>query len=131
MEEPIFLTVDQVIELHRVSIDKYGGSHGLKDRGLLESAVMAPRQTFGGEFLYPDLASMTAALWHGLVMNHAFVDGNKRIGLRAADVFLMFNGYELVGKKKELVSLTIRMTMGEFTRDDLVSFVRTRMSPYP
>lgn len=131
MEEPTFLTVDQVIEMHRLSIDKYGGSHGLKDPGLLESAVMAPRQTFGGEFLYPDIASMTAALWHGLVMNHAFVDGNKRIGLRAADVFLMLDGYELAGKKSELVSLTIRMTTGEVTREGLVSFVRTRMQPYP
>lgn len=131
MKELTFLSVDQVVELHRVSIDRYGGSHGLKDPGLLESAVLAPQQTFGGEFLYPDLESMAAALWHGLVMNHPFIDGNKRIGLRAADVFLMFNGFELHGSKAELVELTIKMTLGEVTREMLVEFVRTHIRPYP
>lgn len=131
MKEPIFITVEEVLELHRTSVDKYGGSHGLKDAGLLESAVMAPQQTFGGDFLYPDLASMAAALWHGLVMNHPFIDGNKRIGLRAADVFLMYNKFEIVGETRELVELTIKMTMGEVSREDLVEFVRSHMRPYP
>lgn len=131
MTEVVFLTVEQVIGLHRHSIERYGGSHGLRDAGLLESAVLSPQQTFGGEYLYQDIESMAGALWHSLVMNHPFVDGNKRIGLRAADVFLLLNGFQIVGSKTELVDLTIRMTTGEVSREDVFEFLRSHIQPGP
>ncbi len=127
----VFLTVDQVVGLHRHSIDRYGGSHGLRDLGLLESAVLLPQQTFDGEYLYQDLESMAGALWHSLVMNHPFVDGNKRIGLRAADVFLLLNGFQILAHQSQLVNLTIRMTTGEVSRGDVFEFLRTHVAPAP
>lgn len=131
MTDVVFLTVEQVIGLHRRSIDRYGGSHGLRDPGLLESAVLSPQQTFGGEYLYQDIESMAGALWHSLVMNHPFVDGNKRIGLRAADVFLLLNGLQIVGTKTELVDITIQMTTGEVSREDVFEFLRSHIQPGP
>lgn len=81
-------------------IDKTGGSHGVRDLGLLESAVMRPKATFGGEELYSDVFSKAAALMHSLIRNHPFVDGNKRTGIAAAGLFLAQNGVQLTGKKR-------------------------------
>ena len=88
----LYLSGEQVLRLHAHQIHNFGGSSGLRDRGALEAAVARPRATFGGEDLYADLASKAAALMHSLVMNHPFVDGNKRVGLAACLVFLEANG---------------------------------------
>ena len=83
-----YLSLQEVISLHSLLITQTGGSSGLRDHGALESAVAQPEASFGGEELYPDLASKTAALGHALIQNHPFVDGNKRIGHAAMEVFL-------------------------------------------
>lgn len=129
MEPPRFLRVDEVIELHRQGIALYGGEPGLRDRGLLESAVLAPQQTFGGEYLYPSLPEMAAAYWLGLVMNHVFVDGNKRLGLRAADVFLALNGLDLTLTEAEAVDLTLRITVHQIGREELVARIEQNTAP--
>jgi death-on-curing protein len=75
---PIFLTTEDVIDIHRDQIDRYGGTQGIRDPGLLDSAVHVPQGTMGGEYLLPDLFEMAGAMMYSLIQNHAFVDGNKR-----------------------------------------------------
>src|SRR5689334_8259996 len=95
IDAPLFLTLDEVLQLHAHQIQTYGGSEGLRDRGLLESAVVQPQATFAGQYLHEDLAAMAAAYLYHIVANHPFIDGNKRTGMHAADVFLRLNGFEL------------------------------------
>jgi len=89
-DEPLFLTVDEVLTIHERLVDAFGGTPGLRDPGLLESALFRPRTGY-----YRDLAEMGAALFESLLMNHPFVDGNKRVAFFATDVFLRLNGSKL------------------------------------
>jgi len=102
-----YLTVEQVLFLHARLIEETGGSHGVRDVALLESAVARPRATFGGEDLYPDLFSKAAALMSSLIRNHPFVDGNKRTGIAAAALFLRQNGHCLTATNQELEAFTL------------------------
>ena len=129
MEPPRFLSVEEVLELHRQGIALYGGELGTRDHGLLESAVLSPQQTFGGEYLYPSLFEMAAAYWFGLVMNHVFMDGNKRVGLRAADVFLALNGLDLTLTEEEAVDLTLRIALHQVEREELVTRIEQNTAP--
>jgi death-on-curing protein len=97
------LTVSQIIDIHKDIIEETGGSTGIRDFGLLESAAYEPFQTFDGEPLYPSIQQKAARLAYALAKNHPFVDGNKRIGIHAMLVFLQINGIELVYTQKELV----------------------------
>lgn len=90
-----YLTLGELIELHRRIIEQSGGAVGIRALGLAESALAQPRMSFGGTELYPTLAEKAAALCFSLVMNHPFADGNKRIGHAAMETFLMMNGFEL------------------------------------
>lgn len=125
MDTPRFLSVEEVIELHRQGIELYGGETGLRDPGLLESAVLAVQQTFEGTYLYPSVVEMAAAYWIGLVMNHAFVDGNKRVGLRAADVFLALNGLDLVMSEAEVVAITLQIASHQLDRTELANRIKS------
>jgi death-on-curing protein len=91
----IFLTREEVVAIHRDQIARYGGSIELRDQGLLEAALAMPQQSFGGQYLHSDLASMAAAYLFHQVKNHPFVDGNKRVGAASAVVFLLMNGQRL------------------------------------
>jgi death-on-curing protein len=104
-----YLTPEQILFLHARLTEETGGSHGLRDLGLLESAAACPRATFAGEDLYPDLFSQTAALMDSLIHNHPFVDGNKRTGITAAALFLVRNGYRLTTSNPELEAFTRRV----------------------
>ena len=92
--EPLFLTLDEVLEIHAQQIELYGGSDGVRDPAGLESAVATPMATFGGEFLHSTIPSMAAAYLFHICQNHAFVDGNKRTGANAAITFLLINDWE-------------------------------------
>src|SRR6266702_1459663 len=92
---PTFLTTDQVLEIHSDQIARYGGMAGVRDLGLLQSALAQPQATFGGQLLHADLFEMAAAYLFHLVQNHPFVDGNKRVGAVAAIVFLLTNGQDI------------------------------------
>ena len=104
-----YLTIKDVLLLHNLAIDESGGSHGLRDLGLLESAVSRPQASFGGEDLYPTIFLKAGALVHSLLRNHAFVDGNKRTSMFSAMTFLELNGYLFEAKQKEVVNFALRV----------------------
>lgn len=122
-----FLGVDEVKVIHADQIAHYGGSLGIRDEGLLSSAVAQPCAMFGDQYLHPTLPDMAAAYLFHLVMNHPFVDGNKRAGLATALVFLEMNGMELDSAldelqpdgKTRLEQFVIDLTAGKATKDDL------------
>jgi len=107
MEDICFLTIDQVLAIHQKMIERYGGDPLIRDLGLIDSAVMMPRQSFGGKYLHPSIASMAAAYLFHLCSNHGFSDGNKRTAVGAALVFLDANGYELDLTVDELEQITL------------------------
>ena len=125
-----FLTVEQVETLHERLIEQSGGSLGLRDRGALESAVAQPQMTFGGEELYPTLAEKASALAFSLVRNHPFVDGNKRIGHAAMEVFLLLNGYELAADVDEQEQLILDLAAGRLEREALTGWIETHLISY-
>lgn len=104
-----YLTPEQILFLHARLIEETGGSHGLRDLGLLESAAARPQATFGGQDLYPGLFSKAAALMDSLIHNHPFVDGNKRTGVTASALFLLHNSYRLTATNSELEVFTRRV----------------------
>jgi len=129
MLPPRFLTVDEILDLHADQIRRYGGSPGVRDRGLLDSALAMPSQGFGGQYVHPDLPAMAAAYLYHLVRNHPFVDGNKRIGAIAADVFLLLNGMELTLTPNELVDTVLAVATGSLSKDDLADRIRVHTRP--
>jgi death-on-curing protein len=123
MNPPIFLTMDEVLDLHHESIDRYGGSHGIRDMGLLQSALAMPAAAFGGQYLHPDLPAMGAALLFHLVQNHPFVDGNKRIGA-ASRVFMLMNDATFDPPQDEFEQLVLGVAAGPITKDEATDFFR-------
>ena len=122
-----YLTLVEVLELHRRIIRASGGSSGLRDSGGLESAIAQPRQTFDGRDLYPTLASKAATLAFLLIRNHPFVDGNKRIGHAALEVTLLLNGFELDAGVDEQERLILGVASSTIGRDDFIAWVEQHM----
>jgi death on curing protein len=122
-----YLSLQEVISLHSLLIAQSGGSAGLRDRGALESAVAQPEASFGGEELYPDLSTKAAALGHSLIQNHPFVDGNKRVGHAAMEVFLLLNGYEIDASVDEQEKIIIDVASGKVSRIELSEWLREHM----
>jgi len=120
--EPIFLTLDEVQEMHEQQIELYGGSHGVRDLGALESAVATPQATFGGEFLHPTIASMAAAYLFHITQNHPFLDGNKRTGANSAITFLLMNDFEPTFDEDALVNLVLGVAQGQISKDGVIRF---------
>jgi len=118
-----YLSLQEVISLHSLLITQSGGSSGLRDRGALESAVAQAEASFGGQDLYPDLASKAAALGHSLIQNHPFVDGNKRVGHAAMEVFLLLNGNELDASVDEQEKIIIEVASGNVSRIELSGWI--------
>ncbi len=121
----LFLTLDDIIESHQNQIDTYGGSHGIRDIGLLESAIAQPEASFGGQYLHADIFEMAAAYVYHLVMNHPFVDGNKRVGLEAALIFLEMNNENLNASDEELVDLVLKTTAGQIGKRQIAEFFQS------
>lgn len=119
----IRLTKEQIILLHSQLIQETGGSEGIRDENLLESAIETPFQSFGGEELYPSIQAKAARLCYGLVKNHPMIDGNKRIGTHVMLVFLMMNGYELKYTQKKLSDTILEVASGEKTYEALLEWV--------
>ena len=116
----IRITAKQVISIHSSLIEATGGSDGVRDMGLLESALEAPFQTFGGKDLYPALIQKAAKLGHSLISNHPFVDGNKRIGIHTMLVFLAINGVEIECTQKELIDVGLSLAAGTMNAENLL-----------
>ena len=119
----IRLSKPQIFLLHEQLIAETGGSSGLRDEGMLDSALNAPFQTFGGEDVYPSLQQKAARLCFGLVKNHPFVDGNKRIGAHVMLVFLALNGIELQHTQTELSDVILQLSAGTIQSSDLLSWI--------
>ena len=124
-----YLSLAEVLELHRLIIAETGGSDGLRDLGMLESALGQPRQTFGGEDLYPSLPSKAAALGFSLIMNHPFIDGNKRVGHAAAEAVLMLNGFELAAEVDEAEAEILAVAAGQRTREEFQEWIEKHVRP--
>ena len=122
---PDFLTVDDVLIIYEDQINQFGGSFGLRDRALLESAIAQPQISFDGIFVHIDLFQMAASYLYHLTSNHPFVDGNKRIGLAAALVFLEINGIEILKGTDELYELTMRVACGAVNKQEVAIALRS------
>lgn len=117
------LSKNQVTALHSALFREFGGIDGIRDEGLLESALAAPFQTFGGEPVYPSLQAKAAQLGFGLIRNHPFVDGNKRIGAHTMLVFLAVNGIELRYEQQELIDIVLSVAAGQIDRQGLLQWI--------
>ena len=128
--EPFFLSIEQVLEMHAQSIEAHGGDPGLRDRGLLESAVAMPMARFGGVLLHGDMTAMSAAYLFHISKNHPFVDGNKRTSVMAAEIFLKVNGYILAASNWELEAITLSVADSSIGKAELTrrlgKFVKRR-----
>jgi death-on-curing protein len=114
-----YLSIAEILDLHRRLIEESGGSAGLRDRGGLQSAVAQPRVTFGGEELYPSVIEKAAALAVSLIRNHPFIDGNKRVAHAAMAVFLLLNGRRIEASVDEQERLIVGLAAGDHDREDL------------
>ena len=119
----IVLSKRQILLLHSQLISETGGSDGLRDAGLLESAINSPFQQFGNEDLYPTIQQKASRLCFGLVNNHPFIDGNKRIGAHVMLVFLALNGIELEYTQDELSSTILKLASNEISYKQLTTWI--------
>ena len=124
-----YLTVSEIVELHEMILQQSAGLHGLRDAGALDSAVAQPRMAFGGLELYPTIVEKAAALGFSLVMNHPFMDGNKRIGHAAMETFLVLNGYELLADIDDQEKTILQLAAGELDRKSFTEWVQTHIAP--
>lgn len=125
------LTLGEVVDLHRRLLAVSGGATGIRDIGLLESALAQPAATFAGTDLHPTLVDKAAALGFSLVANHPFVDGNKRIGHAAMEVFLVLNGHEIEASVDEQERLMLDVASGHLDREQLADWLRQHVSKVP
>lgn len=124
-----YLSLLEVLDLHRQIIYQSSGASGVRDLGALESAIAQPRMTFGGEDLYPTIVDKAAAIGFSLVMNHPFVDGNKRIGHAAMETFLVLNGLEINALVDEQEQVILRLASSEMEREDFVEWLKQHVKP--
>ena len=120
----VFPTIDEVLELHALSLKRYGGADGIRERALLESCSAQPNAAFGGQFLHEDLFMMASAYLFHLVKNHPFVDGNKRIGLATALAFLATNGVLVDRGTEVLFETTMAVAEGRLTKEEVTAVFR-------
>lgn len=121
----ILLTIDEIIELHGKLVAKTGGSNGLRDLGLLESAVYSAQMSFGDEEVYPTVMEKAARLMYAIVSNHAFVDGNKRIGVFVMLMTLRLNGIILQYTQSELIELGLSVAAGKLKYEDILNWLQS------
>ena len=123
MNDPVFLGLDEVLSLQADQIDRYGGEAGVRDLGLLQSAIAMPAASFGGAFLHPTVHEMAAAYLFHIARNHPFVDGNKRAALIATLAFLRLNGLALEAPDEELTALVLGVASGEVSKAEAAVFI--------
>ena len=121
---PEFLTLDEVLEIHRIQLERWGGQDGIRDRGLLESAIAQPAATFDGEYLHGDLFAMGAAYAFHIAQAQAFVDGNKRTGVDSALTFLALNGFAVTDPRGALYDAMIEISQHAMTKRRLAQLLR-------
>ena len=124
-----YLSIAQVLHLHVLQTARFGGSRRLRDRGALEAAVARPQATFGGEDLYEDVAAKAAALAHSVIQNHPFLDGNKRVGAMALEVFFLVNGHALRASDEDLEDVVLAVARDGLAAEALAIWIRQRLRP--
>lgn len=124
-----YLSLPEILELHERIIATSGGTKGIRDIRLLESAANQPRGTFDQTDLYPDVISKAAALCYSLIMNHPFVDGNKRVGHAAMETFLILNGYEIDASVDEQEQIILGVAAGKLKREAFASWLSGHITP--
>ncbi len=124
MTDPHFLSVEDVLDIHADQIKRYGGSLGVRDSELLQSAVGVPEAGFGDRYLHADLFEMAAAYLYHIVQNHPFIDGNKRTGAMAAFVFLKLNGLVLEAAEPAFEEIALRAAQGQIEKLAIAEFFR-------
>lgn len=124
MQDIIYLTLEQMLLIHEDQVVRYGGSSGLRNLPLLESAIFRPQSSFGGDDLYRTVFHKAAALMHSIILNHAFVDGNKRTGTASMLVFLELNGYRLYVSQKKLEEASVKVESKEWSIGQISSWLR-------
>ena len=127
--ELTFLSLDEILEIHADQIERYGGSEGIRDRAGLESAIAAPRATFGSQYLHHSVPAMAAAYLFHLCQDHPFIDGNKRVGANAAITFLLLNGWEPLFEAEELVTLVLSVASGAMHKQELIATFEAHCQP--
>jgi len=127
MSMPLFLDLDHVMRLHRSLIERYGGMEGVRDVGLLHSAVAMPQAAYGGEYLHGDIFEMAAAYLYHIVQNHPFLDGNKRTGAATAIVFLAMNDIQIDNDEEGLVDLTLSVATSQAGKTEIAEFFRSHV----
>ena len=125
-----YLYPKQILYLYQKIVQQSGGSVGLRDEGLFESAVYRPQASFGGQDLYPDLFSKAAALGHSLISNHPFVDGNKRVGLEAMRLMLRLNGCDIHASLQAKYDFVIEIATGKRTEQEIADWLKEHSRPY-
>ena len=123
----IYLTLEDLLEIHRRVIAETVGSAGIRDVGLLDSAIHRPQASFAGIDLYPGLAEKAAALMHSLILNHPFLDGNKRTAFTAADVFLRLNGQNFAASEDELFEFVTAVADGQMSFEQIGPWIKTHL----
>jgi death-on-curing protein len=127
--EPLFLSLEEVLEIHRQQIERYGGASGVRDLPLLESAIAQPQGSFASEFLHASIPAMAAAYLFHICRNHPFVDGNKRVAANAAITFLLMNDWEPTFTEDALAETVLAVAASSMTKDDLVQFFQVNSAP--
>lgn len=120
-----FLNKQEVLEIHREMIDRYGGSAGVRDQGLLESALAAPQSGFSGQYLHTDMYQMAAAYLFHITKNHPFIDGNKRVGAMAAFVFLKLNALTMTATEIAFEQIVRAVAESKLGKDEIAKFFQT------
>lgn len=121
---------DTIVSLHHKLIEAFGGLQGIRDEGILRSAIERPRMSAFGADLYPTLSAKAAALAFSLTKNHAFIDGNKRIGQAAMEQFLLINGYEIAAEIDEQEKVFLSVADGSMTQEELVLWIIEHTQPF-
>jgi len=116
---PNFVSKSMVLSIHARQIERFGGTPGVRDEGLLESALAQPQATFGGQFLHPTISEQAAAYLYHIAMNHPFIDGNKRTAFAVTDTFLRLNGCALNLTDDRAYDLVMRVARGTMTKEEL------------
>jgi len=124
-----YLSAEQILFIHARLIEETGGSHGVRDLGMLLSATMRPQASFDDQDLYLDLFRKAAALMESLIRNHPFVDGNKRTGVTAAGLFLRCNGYHLTATNANLVAITMKIAQSQSNLEELTIWFQDNSQP--
>lgn len=124
MRQTKYLILDEVIAIHDSMIELYGGSFGIRDIGLVQSAISRPQASFGGVDLYPTIFDKAAALFHSLMFNHAFVDGNKRTTMTTTARFLAINGYSVEVDQKEFVEFPIGVENKHLPLEEIADWLK-------